>query len=108
MNNACPMLGVLSCYEEKFQDSDNYSKKDENLKVMDYSDATKPVPLINGMPDDSNDLIPDAEHEYRLHLRMLQYRLRDQPSELAFLSIRGTQISPAFTHAAVPLKGPTE
>ena len=90
MYNACPMLGTLLGYQEKFktclQDTNTDFDNDEKTQdFMDYSVQSIQVPFTNGItPDDGNDLIPDAEHEYRLRLRMLQYRLRDQPSKCPF------------------------
>ena len=114
MENVCSMLGFLPGYQENFraslENTDSYSSSGEaNQNIMESSRKS----IIKA--EDGSDLIPDAEHEYRLQLRMLQYRLRDQPSEFTntyfTLQCPGSSrlaTSSIETCALVIFGGPTE
>ena len=84
MDNVCPMLGVLPAFYEKIEkclkDTKDYDNDQHIKSISDPAQTSLCAPSIK--IDDSSDLIPDDEHEYRLRLRMLQYRFRNQPRKL--------------------------
>ena len=85
MDGSCPLLSVDSNYYKSFgkcaKNPANYS--DRNVRIRLEQDKKPELP--DDENDECNDVIPDAEHEYRLRLRMLEYHFRNQPGDECFL-----------------------
>lgn len=79
----CPLLSIDTGYQT------NFEKKPENLEIAGKpsirvcveqpESLTLSSSLVVDEQDEVGDVIPDAEHEYRLRLRMLEYHFRNQP-----------------------------
>ena len=87
MDRGCPMLGVLTSYLDHFDKCVKMSSRyisDED-PYADFSPEPPSAPFSvapSNESDEESELLSDAEHEYRLRLRMLQYRQRYTPGNM--------------------------